>query len=433
MASIRLVDKTKRDPINLYVRLFYSNKGKRNDIFAKSNILVKKKWWSNKKQNFNSVTDKFPKKELFDKISDLKDFILNEFNTSFSNGETIDTYWLNRQIEIFHNRPKDEQDNYKVYFVPFVKKFIEESKTRINIATGKVLDEKTIRKYNTTLTRIIEFEEYDKCRLLHKDINLSFHKRFVSFLSIEGQYGNSTIEKYISQIKTFCREAESQNIDINKEYKNRKFTFRRQETLDPYLTENEINLIYNLKIEDERLDIIRDMFIIGLRTGLRISDFNDYNRLEIIDNNIKIVEQQKTKKPIVIPIHPQFQKILDKRNGELPRIEINKKSREILFNKNIKVLCKMANINEMILGDKRNPKTNRDERGIYPKYELVSSHICRRSFVSNHYGKLPDETIKAITGHSSDKQFLHYVKIGQKEHVEKMREHWENDKKDGNK
>ncbi len=428
MATIRLVDKTKKDPINLYVRLFYSDKGKKNDIFAKSNILVKKKWWSNKKQNFNSVVDKFPKKELFDKISSLKDFILMNFNSSFSNGETIDRYWLERQIEDFHNRPKTEEDNYKVYFTPFIERFIEESKTRINPSTGKVLDKKTIAKYKPILDRVKEYEKFNDCRLLHKDINLSFHNKFISFLTIEGNYSRNTIKKYISQIKTFCRDAESQNIKVNNEYKSKKFTFRGQETLDPYLSESEIKLIDDLKIEEEQLDDIRDMLIVGVWTGLRISDFGDSNKLEVIGKDIKIVELQKTNKPIVIPIHPQIQKILDKRGGKLPNVGISKKGWENLFNKRIKEICKMAGIDEIILGDKRNPKTNRKERGLYPKYELVSSHICRRSFVSNHYGKLPNETIRAITGHSSGKQFLNYVKIGQKEHIEKMREHWYKEK-----
>ena len=38
--------------------------------------------------------------------------------------------------------------------------------------------------------------------------------------------------------------------------------------------------------------------------------------------------------------------------------------------------------------------------GLYPTYELVSAHSCRRSFATNFYGIL-DATIMAATGHTS--------------------------------
>jgi hypothetical protein len=47
-----------------------------------------------------------------------------------------------------------------------------------------------------------------------------------------------------------------------------------EKTEDIYLKDEEINQIYNHNfINDERLDNTRDLFIIGLRTGLRVSDF----------------------------------------------------------------------------------------------------------------------------------------------------------------
>lgn len=62
--------------------------------------------------------------------------------------------------------------------------------------------------------------------------------------------------------------------------------------------------------------------------------------------------------------------------------------------------------------------------GSYPKYELVSSHICRRTFATLLYGKIDTLTIMKITGHQTERQFLGYIKITPKEYAEKLKEHW---------
>src|SRR5690606_16224443 len=90
------------------------------------------------------------------------------------------------------------------------------------------------------------------------------------------------------------------------------------------------------------------------------------------------------------------------------------------YNDYIKELCRLVGITEMIEGAKKNPKTNRKERGIFPKFELVTSHIGRRSFATNHYGKLPTHMIMLVTGHDTVKQFLDYVDAHSETHVTEL-------------
>jgi integrase len=70
----------------------------------------------------------------------------------------------------------------------------------------------------------------------------------------------------------------------------------------------------------------------------------------------------------------------------------------------------------MIKGTKNNPESNRNVTGIFPKYELVSSHIGRRSFATNYYmsGRYNMSDIMEITGHSSEKTFLLYINKNKK-------------------
>jgi integrase len=112
--------------------------------------------------------------------------------------------------------------------------------------------------------------------------------------------------------------------------------------------------------------------------------------------------QQKTKKAVTVGVaNPLFIKILE---NEFP-----KKVSKVLFNKQIKTLCKMAGIEGLVSGFKNNPKTRRKEVVTAPKYDFVTSHIMRRSFASNYYGKIETPLLMNITGHTKERTFLTYI------------------------
>ncbi len=422
MASIRFEIKSKKNPSHLFIRFYHS---KDFEAMTKTGILISPNHWNNKLQRFKSIAVSIAdKEEITERLNGLKNFIISEYNKSYNKGEIISKPWLDSRVNKFNNRPTHENDT-SVFFLPFVDKFINESKTRINPDTGKQLDIKTIRKYNTTLTRLKEFETKHKTKLKHIDIGFDFFQNFVSFLSIDCGYKKTTMNKYISQIKMFCNEVKIKGYNYNPEYESRRFYVKRGKIIDTYLNKHEIAKIYKLSFENERVDKIRDLFIIGLWTGLRVSDFSELERMKISGNNILISSTDKTNAPVRIPIHPQIKQILNKRKGKLPSFNLTPKSLENLFNKEVKNICKDAEITQNIIGDLRNRETNRDIRGIYPKYKLISSHTCRRSFVTNHLGVLPDKAIMTITTHSSIEQLHKYDKKTSEEYIEEVRKHWE--------
>ena len=112
--------------------------------------------------------------------------------------------------------------------------------------------------------------------------------------------------------------------------------------------------------------------------------------------------QQKTKKAVTVGVaDPLVIKLLE---NEFP-----KRVSQMVFNKQIKTLCKMAGIEGLVSGFKNNPKTRRKEIVNAPKYEFVTSHIMRRSFASNYYGKIETPLLMNITGHSKESTFLTYI------------------------
>ncbi len=70
------------------------------------------------------------------------------------------------------------------------------------------------------------------------------------------------------------------------------------------------------------------------------------------------------------------------------------------------------------------PGVWRKQDGNFEKWELVSSHICRRSFATNHYGKLPTPVIMAVTGHSTERMFLTYIGKTAKDNAESLMAYW---------
>ena len=76
-----------------------------------------------------------------------------------------------------------------------------------------------------------------------------------------------------------------------------------------------------------------------------------------------------------------------------------------LINK-LKHFVKWRELRNWCLGLKT---TRRKEIVNAPKYEFVTSHIMRRSFASNYYGKIETPLLMNITGHSKESTFLTYI------------------------
>ncbi len=185
----------------------------------------------------------------------------------------------------------------------------------------------------------------------------------------------------------------------------------------------EINAVYRLDLSNKpAYNDIRDMLILGVWTGLRIGDMERVEQINISENRIRIISSEKTQAAVEIPIHDQVKEILKRRNNILPTITSQDS------NAKIKTICKMAGITESILGNIKDPITNRKKKDFYPKYKLIASHTCRRSFVSNHYGKTDDKTIMAITTHKSFTQYMKYVRTTLSQHALNLEKAWEAEK-----
>jgi integrase len=229
---------------------------------------------------------------------------------------------------------------------------------------------------------------------------------FTRFLKIEQQYSDNYCGQLLKLLKIILRDAEKSGLEVHP-YSNYIESFKQKSSdrILHILNPLEIKALKGLQHIPEVYTDSYNWLLIGLCIGQRVSDL-----LKLSPDNLRKASsglyidilQQKTKKAVTVGVaDPVVIKILE---NEFPR-----RVSQVVFNKQIKALCRIAGINGLVSGFKNNPKTRRKEIVNAPKYEFVTSHIMRRSFASNYYGKIETPLLMNITGHSKESTFLTYI------------------------
>ena len=153
----------------------------------------------------------------------------------------------------------------------------------------------------------------------------------------------------------------------------------------------------------------------------------------IINKNILKFRQKKIANQThdseeYIYIHGDVLKVLEKRNGHFPR-----KISHQRLNDYIKEVCKLAGLTQKMIGGVTAKGKGGEGKKIvkeYEKWELVTTHIFRRSFVTNFIELLGKENIKTQTGHKTDGMVNLYNKTEKIDKVMRIAEKMENFFKD---
>lgn len=427
MATINYLVRGDKNPSGIYLRFINS---KSTDVSVPLNLFINPKFWDTKNQKIKGVIEVANRDLINSNLAKLKIFIFDEFNKDFCNGEIINKFWVEEKIKTFFNRPKFEKAkvnlDYQIYLSDFSDFWLKEKAKNWKVSSSKMLDLKTIAHYKIANDLFKKFECKKKVPL--KSIDNSVMDDFSSFLT-DLRYTEITVKRMIGRIKFFCNRAEQLSFEVNPNYKQIVFVQKQEiQYKEPYLNEDEINAIFKHDFKyNETLDNARDNFIIGLRTGLRISDFNNHLDVSNFKNGFIEIQTQKTNTKVAIPVHHQIKAILNKRNDSLPRKISDQK-----FNLYIKIICQILEFdNEMTGGISKvdeKTKIKRKVIGSYKKYELVTSHICRRSFATNHFGKIPNKVLMDVCGWSNEQQMVSYNKSTNLESAKILQTYWNNEK-----
>lgn len=412
-----------REMANIRVRL--------NDFEISTGLKAHRKHWSKPFQKVKNNSETPYADEINTTLKELETYLFKEYAIAQTNDQLITQTWLSNSVKKFFNKATSDQSDADIFFVDRMKFYIDTQERDNNARTGKPRARRTIVDYKTKLKKIEVYQAKKGIKLKLIDINVKFHKEFIKFMK-EDQLitNNNTLKGYTDIIKQVVIDAKRNGKKVNDEIESPQFTTPSQRTYDFAFKLNEIEKIYNHPFEPKsRLDKVRDWLIVGVWTGLRISDFLQLTKDDIEDDFITVTNQ-KTDIPVIIPLHDHVKSILKKWGDKFPETMSDQK-----FNEYVKEVCEEIGMKEIIegakmveIGVKSGKKIFRKKYGKYPKHELVSSHICRRTFATIHYGKLDTLTIMRITGHKTEKQFIDYVKIPAKDYAERLKDLWNKQK-----
>lgn len=224
-------------------------------------------------------------------------------------------------------------------------------------------------------------------------------------------YANNVIAKNCRIFKWFLKWA------VNKKIVDRALVDDFRPTLKTikkpviFLTWEELMKFWNIDLsamQDIRLDEARDIFCFQCFTSLRYSDAHNLRKVQVTDDAITITAQ-KTATPLEIELNKYSRAILEKYAGTqseyaLPRMTVSN------LNQFLKKLGKRLEIDTPVSVSQFYGSARQDE--IRPKYELLSSHAGRRTFICNALAMgISPSVVMKWTGHSEYSAMKPYIDI----------------------
>lgn len=437
MATTYFLYRSTRIKAPLTIRLQdFDNNGHKFQFETKTEIEVTQEYWEktrHKKRNV-SGSDKNLISEVNKKLSAMEDFVLTAYKKKKPAPQ--EKQWLKNVIYTYHNPVKLEQKRSD-RLLDCIQHLIDTANIRENNQKTLGLSKSRINSYKN-LHKIIKVYQGKKNPFKAGDVNISFGKEFLNWMINKKNYSESYARKKIDDLKTVCRDAEIDGLEISLELGKVKGGKPANDQI-LYLDPKELKKIEKTELISEALNNARKWLLFGCNIGQRGGDL-----LGITENNfvtrdgLEVLEltQQKTGKLVTIPILEETKRIL--KDGFPRPIAIQN------FNNYIKDICKLAKIDNSIVGSKitmldkdgneilrgSNGKyvergEKRKIKGAFPKHELMTSHVCRRSFASNLYGILPTQLIMQITQHSTEKMFLQYIGKSSLEYAKQIKDFYD--------
>ncbi len=370
----------------------------------------------------NLITEERPK-EKNKTLSDLKKFVEDQLYLHEAEGTFITKELCKSIVTAFGKasvNAKNEVNKFNI--MEHLNDFIEKCKSGYILTDdeGKYT-ENGIKKFITFRNHLSEYVR-QKGNIRPPQIDKKLFRDLQIFLSdyttkngTQKTLINNSINKNIAIFKTFLNKYIIDQLEISlRNYKSdtvKRLKDDKKGKVLTYLDIGEIQRLYNYDLSDREpvYEIVRDQWVfIALTCGIRIEDYLDldkrHNIININEEGKDILSltfyQSKTDGKVVAPIGKIGKAILEKYNGNLPKVGVT------LSNKLIKKICRWASINSRVYAQKIKGEPVRS----FKKYELVGNHTARRSFCTNSYkAGVSEYKIMQISGHKDREAFFGYI------------------------
>ena len=297
----------------------------------------------------------------------------------------------------------------------------------------------TVKAIKTCLKQFQAFEQEKKKHYYFEDITFPVYYDLQAYLNRRG-YNINSAGKIIKELKAIMAAAEADGVHHNTIYQNPKFKGVRVEVDNIYLTLEELEAMMqaDLSALEPAAEKVRDIFMVGVWTAQRVSDYNNIKPEDIHTKKKHWVEeiddpdnpgekmptirtkeitfiditQQKTGAKVSIPCKSELKQILEKYNYNLPHVE------DQTINRLIKKIGEAAGITQLVPRETTNGGIKKTE--MVEKYKLIMSHTARRTgaTIMYHAGIDAYDIIK-ITGHQDLEMLRKYIKADHLDVAEK--------------
>ncbi|MFB5946075.1 site-specific integrase [Albibacterium profundi] len=388
-----------------------------------TNIQIEPRFFNTKSQSVRNSAI-FNGKEVTKEINKVADYVDGLFEGYESYPDTNEVERLCKSfIGTKDDEPKEVRDPSKTHLVAFFEDTVKKMKSGAKrIPKGKRRGQKykdsSIKNYETVLVLFKKYAAYSKVEdFPFEDVNEKFYDSFQAYFYDVLRYSAGYFATVIKNLKSVMGDSLKGKLHTNDTFKSDHFVKPDYESDTIYLNVDQLDKINNSDLDLPHLIHARDVFLVGCWTGLRFSDFSTLTLEDIEDGFIRIMSE-KMEERVTIPLHPVLKAVIERNGGDFPPPISNQK-----LNENIKIVARLSGLSK-----KHIVKKNKGGEDIYEEVNfcsLVTTHTARRSFATNMFKLgIPTLIIMAITGHTTEKSFLKYIRVNNEEKAQIMREMW---------
>lgn len=310
---------------------------------------------------------------------------------------------LDVQMELIHKNQELNIENFRQGLFGADEKqrmlvpIFQDHNNKIKELVGKEYAPGTLERYTTSLKHTIEFLEwkYNISDIEISKINHAFITDYEFYLRSIRNCSNNTAVKYIKNFSKIIKICLANDWLEKNPFANYKAKVKEVERV--YLTEKEVQNIIEKDLKNERLSLVRDIFLFSCFTGLAYIDVKNLTKSHIslgIDGEKWIfTHRQKTESASKIPILPVTQIIIDKYENH-PQAIGNDKLLPILSNQKMNAYLK-------------------EIAGLCEIDKELTFHIARHTFATTVTltNGVPIESVSKMLGHKNLRTTQHYAKV----------------------
>ncbi len=251
---------------------------------------------------------------------------------------------------------------------------------------GRGYAQPTIIKYRSTQLRINEFvkKTYKRNQVYLYELDYGFIDRFATFLKINYDNGNTTIYKHYQRLSRVIRVGI--NLGYLDKYPFGEFKIKQDRAPIVYLTYEEVVQIERKTLTNDRLEIVRKLFLLTCYSGLSFKELENLKPNNLIESNGTYwlsMTRQKTKRAYRVVLLPQAVEYISQLRDYKAHIKPN-----------------------MMLPMLSNQKYNtylKEIGDICGIHKNLTSHVGRKTFSIgiSLRSKVSIELLSALLGHSS--------------------------------